>query len=93
MIPKLIQVKALPDYKIWVKYMDGFEGNYDLKHLKSKGVFQIFDDYDVFSKVYIDFQNNSIAWNEEVDICPNNVYLKLQNLTFEQWKNNNSTNA
>jgi len=36
---KPIQVKVLPNYKLWVKYTDGVEGEIDLSHLVGKGVF------------------------------------------------------
>ena len=34
-----IDVKALPNYKIWVLYPDGVSGEIDLSDLKGKGVF------------------------------------------------------
>ena len=86
MIPKITHIKPLPACKIWVKYEDGIEGSYDLGHLKGKGIFKIFEDSSEFSKVYIDNQTNAIAWNETIDICPDNVYLKLVGLTFDKWK-------
>jgi len=87
MIPKIANIQPLPDCKIWVKYEDGFESSYDLSHLKGKGVFKIFEDNNELSKVYIDSQTNAIAWNEAIDICPDNVYLKLKGLTFDKWEN------
>jgi len=50
---KPIEVKALADYKIWVKYSDGVEGEVDLSHLAGKGVFKVWNDYSAFEKVYI----------------------------------------
>jgi hypothetical protein len=39
-----IQVKALPGYKLWLKYSDGVAGEVDLSHLVRKGVFALWDD-------------------------------------------------
>ena len=49
---------------MWVKYADGEEGEVDLSHLAGKGVFSVWDDYEVFEKVYIG-RYGEIAWSEE----------------------------
>jgi hypothetical protein len=36
---KIIEAKALEDYRLWLKYSDGTEGAVDLSHLAGKGVF------------------------------------------------------
>ena len=38
---KPIDVKALPGYKIWVRFADGTEGEADLSHLAGRGVFAL----------------------------------------------------
>jgi hypothetical protein len=27
-----------------------------------------------------------VAWNEDLDICPNALFLKLLGITFQDWK-------
>ena len=88
MIAKPIQVKALNKYIIWVKFSDQIEGKVDLSYLISKPVFKVWQNKDLFSKVYIDNETYAIAWNNEIELCPDNIYLKLKGITFEQWKNN-----
>ena len=88
MIAKAIKVKALDNYSIFVSYSDGVEGSVDLSHLAHKGVFQQWDKNNLFSQVYID-DYGAIAWNSDIDICPDNVYLQLKGLTFEQWQQQN----
>ena len=34
-----VEVKALSDYRLWVRYSDGVTGEVDLSHLAGKGVF------------------------------------------------------
>ena len=36
-----LEVKALPDSRIWIRYADGKEGEVDLSHLAGQGVFEI----------------------------------------------------
>ena len=85
MIAKPIEVKALDKYTIFVGFSDGVQGHIDLKHLARKGVFCEWDKYNLFHQVHID-DYGAIAWNEDIDICPDNVYLQLKGLTFEQWQ-------
>ena len=36
-----LEVKALPDSRIWIRYADGKEGEVDLSHLAGQGMFKI----------------------------------------------------
>lgn len=41
----------------------------------------------IFSKkVYSDKESNSVALNEDLDICPYISFLKLLGITFQDWK-------
>lgn len=91
MIAKPIAVKAIDNYSIFVSFADGTQGTVDLNHLAHKGVFRNWDKNNLFAHVYID-EYGAIAWNEDIDICPDNVYLQLKGLTFEQWKQQNPNN-
>ena len=86
MIPKPIKVRSLKRYKLELTYSDGTTGIVDLSHLAHKGVFSIWEKADTFDKVYIDDETNAIAWNDEVDVCPDSLFFKLKNMTFDKWK-------
>lgn len=73
---KPIDVKALPDYKLWIKYSDGTAGEVDLSHLAGRGVFKLWDNYQKFQAVHI-AEDGAITWNDQVDLCPDSIYLKL----------------
>ncbi len=81
----VMEVKALAKYSIYVAFSDGVEGVVDLGHLAHKGVFQSWDKDDLFAQVHVD-ACGAIAWNDYIDICPDNVWLQLNHLTFEQWQ-------
>lgn len=80
---KPLEVEALSNYKLWVKYSDGVEGEVDLSHLVEKGVFLLWNDYGAFQKVYIG-DNGEIAWSDKVDICPDSIYMKITGKTPEE---------
>jgi hypothetical protein len=92
MIAKPIKVKALEKYSIFVEFSDGVGGVVDLSHLARKGVFREWDEGRLFDQVHLG-TCGEIAWNENIDICPNRVYLLLRGMTFEQWQNQKEHHA
>ena len=79
-----VEVEARPGYKIWVKYADGPEGVVDLSDLVGQGSYAAWNDPDFFKDVHIDSEMKVIAWGNDVDICPDAVYLELTGMTFDQ---------
>ncbi|PYQ57468.1 MAG: DUF2442 domain-containing protein, partial [Acidobacteria bacterium] len=37
-MPKAVEVEALSDYRIWIRFDDGIAGEVDLSHLAGRGV-------------------------------------------------------
>ena len=75
-MPTLVEVKPFENYRIWVKYSDGAEGIADLSHLAGRGVFAAWNEYQRFQNVHIG-PGGELAWSEEIDLCPDAVYLKI----------------
>ena len=75
---KIANVTVLNNYKLELEYADGRRGIVDLSHLTGKGVFCLWNDYDVFRKVKIG-SSGELVWNDQVDLCPDALYLKLTN--------------
>lgn len=79
-----VEVEARPGYKIWVKYANGPEGVVDLSYLVGQGPYAAWSDPDFFKAVHIDSELQTIAWGNDVDICPDAVYLALTGKSFDQ---------
>ena len=73
---KPVEVKALPDYKLHLRFADGTEGEVDLSDLAGRGVFRLWDDVRAFEGVYIS-SHGTIAWSDDVELCPDALYLRL----------------
>ncbi len=82
---KLIDIKPLAGYQLWLRYEDGTEGITSLAHLKGKGVFSVWEAQHPFETAYIDADSGAIAWSEEVDICPDSLYFKIRNIIPEEF--------
>jgi len=93
MISKPIEVKALENYYLWIRFEDGTEGTLDLSSLTAKGIFNVLRNPLIFETVYIDKFSNAVAWNSELEICPDTIYLKLRNITFNEWLEMNKSHA
>jgi hypothetical protein len=75
-MPIPVEVKALDRYRLWLRYSDGVEGIVDLSDFAGDGVFALWNDYQAFAAVHIG-TSGEITWNDEVDLCPDALYLRL----------------
>ena len=75
-MPKPVEVKALPQYRIWIRYDDGVRGEVDLSDLAGHGVFQVWTDPAVFNAVKLG-SHGAIEWSPDLDLCPDAMYLRL----------------
>jgi hypothetical protein len=76
MMPRAIEVRALPQYRLWLRYDDGVEGEVDLSTLAGHGVFKAWEQKGLFESVRI-APYGAIIWGESLDLCADALYLKL----------------
>ena len=78
-----IEVKALPNFRIWLRYDDGTEGEVDLSDLAGRGVFEAWNDGNFFGAVRLG-SHGAIEWGSDIDICPDAMYLRLTGKSPEE---------
>ena len=84
-------VKYLKDYKIEIKFNDGKKGIVDLKDDLYGEVFEPLKDKNIFSKMKIDKDLETITWENGADFAPEYLYYKsFKNnknleLQFKEW--------
>ena len=71
-----IAVEPREDYRIWLRYSDGEEGEVDLSDLAGGGVFSAWDDRACFETVHVT-EYGAIAWSEELELCSDALYMRL----------------
>jgi hypothetical protein len=79
---KPIEVKPLPGYRLWLRYTDGTSGEVDLSDFVGKGVFALWNDRSAFEQVRIG-EHGEVVWSDQVDLCPDALYLQLTGKTPE----------
>ncbi len=83
MIPQPVEVKALKNFRIWLRYDDGTEGEVDLSDVAGRGVFKAWQDPAFFNAVRLG-SHRAIEWGADIDICPDAMYLRLTGKTPEE---------
>jgi hypothetical protein len=78
-----IEVKALPNFRIWLRYDDGIEGEVNLSDLAGRGVFEAWNDAAFFSAVRLG-SHGAIEWGSDIDVCPDAMYLRLTGKSPEE---------
>lgn len=63
-------------YRIWVRYSDGVSGEVDLSDLAGRGVFKAWEKRACFEAVRV-ADDGGIAWGEEIELCPDALYMRL----------------
>jgi hypothetical protein len=91
--PKVISVKAIQKYKIEVHFDDSTQGVYDLSHLAGKGVFNLWEKDDNFSKVFINNESGAISWPGEIDLDTLNIYCKIQGISTDKYLQSQTNHA
>lgn len=72
----LIEVRPLPQYRLFLRYQDGVAGEVDLSHLAGRGVFDLWNRSGEFEKVTIG-PSGEVRWNDDVDLCPDALYMQI----------------
>ena len=70
---EVVELKALNDYRVWLRFNDGEEKVINLHPYIGKGFTTELLDYNKFKQVFIE-PGGGIAWENGYDFCPN--YLK-----------------
>jgi hypothetical protein len=73
---RLIDVRPLPAYRLFLRYDDGVEGEVDVSGLVGRGVFSRLQEPEQFEKVSIG-PSGEIQWNSEIDLCPDSMYMRI----------------
>lgn len=77
------EVEALPNFRIWLRYDDGTEGEIDLSDLAGRGVFAAWNDPTFFNAVRL-APHGAIEWGSDIDICADAMYLRLTGKSPEE---------
>ncbi len=78
MIPKVREAQYKGDYRIWLKFSDGVEGEIDLGGELSGDIFEPLKELTVFSQFTVSNDLETIVWPNGADFAPEFLYQKLR---------------
>ena len=81
---ELIEVKPLNDYKIYLKYSNGLEGEYSLKKVMLKFEYEFLNDEKIYKTVKVEKETNDVSWENGVLLCKNAIYKQLELLKLAE---------
>ncbi len=75
MLYDVVEVEARPNFRVWVRFEDGVQGEADLSDLVGKGVFRRWRDNPAeFAEVTVDVDSGTIVWPGGLDVAPDRLY-------------------
>jgi hypothetical protein len=80
MLDRIVSAKPLPNYRIWIRFEDGLEGELSLAHLVGRGVFASWVDEGAFRAVFVDQASGTVAWPGGIDLAPDALHRRLSEL-------------
>lgn len=78
MIPQVIEARHIKDYRVWMRFQDGIEGEIDLKNELWGEMFEALKDISVFQKLRVDPELHTIVWPNGADLAPEFLYQQLR---------------
>jgi hypothetical protein len=84
MLYDVVEAEARGDFRVWLRFEDGMEGEVDLSDLAGKGVFKRWlDDPSEFAQVRVDTESGTIVWPGGLDVAPDRLYSDLAGVAGE----------
>lgn len=75
---RVVAVGARPEYRLWVRFADGVDGEADLSDLAGRGVFRRWTEHpEEFSQVQVDAVSGAPTWPGDLDVAPDRLHAEL----------------
>ena len=72
---KVISIRAMDEYKLWIRFSTGETKIFDFTSLLDSGVFTRLKDKVLFDRVYVDY-GVPVWCDGEIDIAPERLYYE-----------------
>src|SRR5437868_14740367 len=75
-----VTVRALPKYRIYVRFSDSAEGQVDLSDFVGKELFAPWHDREFFRRFTL-ANIGRVRRNDDIELCPDAIYMRLTGKT------------
>jgi hypothetical protein len=73
---KITAIKVLENYRVWLRFDDGVEGEVDFSLKPHTGVYAAWQDYAYFRRARI-AEWGALCWDDQLDFCPEALWLQV----------------
>ena len=77
MIPKVVEVKSLEGYRLWLRFNDGTTGTVDLSAELWGLLFEPLKDKTLFGQAAIHPELETVTWPNGADLAPEFLYEQI----------------
>jgi len=82
MLYDVIAAEPRGDFKVWVRFENGVEGEADLSDLAGRGVFKRWTENPAeFGQVKVDSESGTLIWPGGLDVAPDRLYADVVRAT------------
>lgn len=76
--PKIAEARYAGDYRIWLRFADGVEGEIDLESELWGDVFEPLRDKAFFAQFRLYPERSTIYWPNDADVAPEFLYTRVR---------------
>ena len=78
MIPKVVEVRPLDGYRLWLRFQDGVSGIADLSAELWGPMFEPLKDAALFAQASVHLELETVTWPNGADLTPEFLYRAVQ---------------
>lgn len=82
--PWVTGLEPRENYRLWLRYSDGTEGEVDLSDMADTELFADWKVPGLFEQVELG-EYGEVFWTEDASLCADSLYLDLTNQTFDEF--------
>ena len=71
---KITELKVLDNYRVWLRFNDGLEGEVNFSQKPRTGVYDSWNSYANFREARIG-DSGELMWDSQLDFCPDALWL------------------
>jgi hypothetical protein len=87
MLKDIVEARLLGGYRVYLRFEDGVEGEFDLGSLiRFEGVFAPLRDPKEFARLAVNEETGTICWPNGADLDPDVLYAEVSGEAIPTWE-------